>query len=172
MLHWSTSIVKVGSQSFVVCFLGIDNRHWEVLSALANSRYNVLNDFSYNLWGLRIWPISNYIDPLLLRSSVLVRNCHFWILFCMLKHSNNILNNYCLLIIYRDHISGFEARKCVTPEQRTCLPNRFWFIMFNILQTTGIWETNFRQWSFLFRSNTFITTETIIYVSDCIIYSL
>ena len=39
---------------------------------------------------------------------------------------------HCLVRVYRDNISRFEARKCVTPEQWACVPNRFWFVMFNI----------------------------------------
>ena len=39
---------------------------------------------------------------------------------------------------YRDNLQGFEAWKCFTPEQWACVLDRFWFVMFDILQTTGI----------------------------------
>ena len=93
---------------------------------------------------------------------------------CHLKISHiyqDLITKFDMTLIgetYRDNISGFEARKCVNPEQWACVSNRFWFVMFNILQATGILETrtsNIMQ--FLIRGNTLNSaTETILFPSD------
>lgn len=41
----------------------------------------------------------------------------------------------------RYYLQGFKTWKCSNPKQWTCLIDRFWSILFNILQTSGLYTT-------------------------------